>query len=121
MPVNYTFSLPDGTDIRPVPSDLTDEQYGFLRLGEMGLGIPVLDRRTLDEAVRRADLLQMYVGTVLRGEGGEPRVLGRADLMKLLPFARTNWPSRSKAEFDRLIGKEREAYWASVDREVRGS
>lgn len=115
MPVNYTFSLPDGTDSRPIPSDLTDEQYGFLRLSEMGIGIPVLDRKTLDEFVRRADLLQAYIGTVLNGTGGEPRILGRADFVKLLPFARTNWSFVKKSEFDQRIAEERDAYWASVD------
>lgn len=116
MPVTYSFTLPDGTESRPVPSDLTDEQYGFLRLSEMGIGIPRLDRSTLDEFVRRADLLQAYIGTVLRNADGTPRILTRADFVKLLPGAQTNWTKRSKADFDRSMKTEIAAYWASVDR-----
>ncbi len=115
MPVTYTFGLPDGSDSRPLPSELTDEQYGFLRLSEMNLGIPVLDRKTLDEFVRRADLVQAYIGTVVNDQHGTPRVLVRADFMKLLPFARTNWTYISKRDFDRMMQREIEAYWASVD------
>jgi hypothetical protein len=115
MPVTYTFTTPDGAESRPVPADLTDEQYGFLRLSEMGIGIPKLDRSTLDEFVRRADLLQAYVGTVLRTPEGEPRILTRADFVKLLPGARTNWTARSKREFDQLMKKEIADYWAAVD------
>ena len=115
MPVSYTFTLEDGTESRPVPGDLSDEQYGFLRLCEMGIGIPRLDRNTLDEFVRRADLLQAYIGTVLNGADGNPRVLTRADFVKLLPGARTNWTARSKRDFDQLMKKEIAAYWASVD------
>lgn len=121
MPVNYSFTLPDGTESRPVPSDLTDEQYGFLRLSEMGIGVPLLDRKSLDEFVRRADLIQAYVGTVLNGEDGKPRILGRADFVKLLPAARTNWSPVKKADFDRAIDKERDSYWGSVDRKAEQS
>jgi hypothetical protein len=121
MPVNYSFTLPDGTESRPVPSDLTDEQYGFLRLSEMGLGIPLLDRKSLDEFVRRADLIQAYLGRVLNDEKGKPRTLVRADFVKLLPAARTNWSPVRKTDFDRLMKKEIEAYWESVDRKVKES
>lgn len=118
MPVTYSFTMPDGSESRPALNDLTDEQYGFLKLCEMGIGMPRLNRSTLDEFTRRADLLQAYIGPVLRGPHGEPRVLGRADFMKLLPGAgaRTNWTPRSKREFDQLMKPEIAAYWASVDR-----
>lgn len=113
MPVHYTFLTSDGTEDES--GELTPEQQAFLSLGEMGIGVPVLNRSTLDEFVRRADLLQAYVGTIWRGADGTPRIFGRADFTKLLPEARTNWSKRSKAEFDRLITRERDAYWASVD------
>lgn len=118
MPVTYSFTLPDGSESKPTLEQMTEEQYGFLKLCEMGIGVPRLDRSTLDEFTRRADLMQAYVGPAVCGPHGEPRVLGRADFMKLMPGAgaRTNWTPRSNREFDRLMKQEIDAYWASVDR-----
>ena len=113
MPVTYVFLAPDGTEGES--GELTPEQQAFLALGEMGIGIPRLDRSTLDEFVRRADLMQTYIGTVWREGDGTPRIFGRHDFVKLLPGARSNWPRRSKAEFDKLMKPEIAAYWASVD------
>lgn len=113
MPVHYTFTRPDGTeDDSP---ELTPAQQAFLSLGEMGIGVPRLNRSTIDEFVRRADLLQTYVGTLWRNGDGTPRIFGREDFMGLLPEARTNWNARSKRDFDQLMKKEIAAYWASVD------
>lgn len=113
MPVHYAFTTPEGAEDES--AELTVEQQAFLALGEMGIGVPVLDRSTLDEFVRRADLLQAYVGTVWREADGTPRIFGRADFVKLLPEARTNWSKRGKADFDRLMKAESTAYWQSVD------
>lgn len=115
MPVSYSFMQDDGPDLRPYPSELDNVQYGFLRLSEMGIGIPVLDRKTLDEFVRRADLLQAYVGTVLNREDGTPWVLTRADFLTLLPGARTNWSFVKKSDFDKRMQRDIAAYWESVD------
>lgn len=110
MPVHFYFSGADDS------AELTPVQQVFLSLGEMGIGIPVLNRKTLDEFVRRADLIQAYVGDVWVNGDGTPRVFGRADFTELLPVARTNWSARSKREFDGLIKIEQARYWDSVDR-----
>lgn len=114
MPVSYAFKKPDGTDQDPA-ADLSPVQQAFLVLNEMGIGIPRLDRSTLDEFVRRADLLQAYVGIVWRNGDGTPRIFTRADFTELLPGARTNWTARSKRDFDQVMKKEIDAYWNSVD------
>lgn len=114
MPVSYAFKNADGTDQDPA-ADLSPAQQAFLALSEMGIGIPRLDRSTLDEFVRRADLLQAYVGIVWRNGDGTPRIFTRADFVELLPGARTNWTARSKRDFDQAMKKEIDAYWSSVD------
>lgn len=115
MPVSYAFTQTDGTDQDPA-ADLSPVQQAFLVLNEMGIGIPRLDRSTIDEFVRRADLLQTYVGVVWRNGDGTPRIFTRADFTELLPGARTNWTARSKRDFDQIMKKEIGAYWESVDR-----
>ncbi|QBZ72185.1 hypothetical protein SEA_KRADAL_299 [Streptomyces phage Kradal] len=114
MSVRYVFTRPDGTE-QPGSESLTPVQQAFLALSEMGIGIPRLDRKTLDEFVRRADLLQAYVGTVWRNGDGTPRIFTRADFTGLLPGARTNWSPVTTAKFNQLIKAERDAYWKSVD------
>lgn len=114
MPVRYGFTLEDGTALQPNGADMSDAQYAFVRLGEMGIGIPKLDRSTLDEFVRRADLLQRYIGPALTGPEG-PVILHRADFETLLPGAWTNWGKVTKTTFDRLMKAEIEAYWKHVD------
>lgn len=115
MPVHYAFEKADGTTDRPVPSDLTDVQYAFTRLSDMGIGIPRLNRDTLDEFVRRADLMQAYVGPVMVKPDGAPLVFTRADFVALLPEARTNWTAVGKRDFDATMAKERDAYWKHLD------
>lgn len=114
MPVSYAFTLEDETEQDPA-ADLSPVQQAFLVLNEMGIGIPRLDRSTIDEFVRRADLLQTYVGIVWRNGDGTPRIFTRADFTELLAGARTNWTARSKRDFDQAMKKEIAAYWASVD------
>lgn len=114
MSVRYAFTRPDGTE-QPADEPLSPVQQAFLALSGMGLGIPKLDRKTLDEFVRRADLLQAYVGVVWHNGDGTPRVFTRADFMELMPSARTNWSPVTTTKFNQLIRVERDAYWASVD------
>jgi hypothetical protein len=114
MPVHYSFTLADGTEQDPA-QELTPVQQAFLILNEMRMGVPVLNRSTLDEFVRRADLVQTYIGVVWRNGDGTPRIFTRADFVELLPGARTNWPKVAKATFDQVMKKEIAAYWASVD------
>lgn len=113
MPVTYSFTTTDGTEDES--PELTPEQQAFLALSEMGIGVPVLTRATLDEFVRRADLIQAYVGVVWREGDGTPRIFGRADFTRLLPEARTNFVRRSRTDFDKLMKTEIDGYWKSVD------
>jgi hypothetical protein len=114
MPVRYAFKRSDGTE-QSADEPLTPVQQAFLALAEMGIGIPKLNRTTLDEFVRRADLMQAYVGVTWRNGDGTPRIFTRSDFMELLPEARTNWPPVPLPKFNQLIRAERDAYWKSVD------
>lgn len=115
MPIRYTFldkvgnPLADGTKLTPV-------QAAFQVLCEGGLGVPILDRSTLDEFVRRADLFQAYVGVLWRNGDGTPRIFNRADWVELLPGVRSNWTKSSKADFDRNMKKMAAEYWEAIDR-----
>lgn len=115
MTVRYTFLNPDGTPKTGIEK-LSPVQCAFEVLSEMGIGIPNLNRDTLDEWVRRADLMQAYVSTVWRNGDGTPRIFHREDWLELMPGARSNWSKRSKVDFDQSMKTEIAAYWASVDR-----
>lgn len=104
MPVRYTFIKADGTAQDP-QADLSPVQQAFLSLSQMGIGIARLNRSTIDEFVRRADLMQTYVGTVWTNGDGSPRVFTRADFMELMPQANTNWSTIGKQAFDKLMEK----------------
>ena len=115
MPVHFSFELPDGTTSRPTMDELTEAQFGFLLLSDAGIGIPHLDRTTVDEFVRRADLMQFYLGPLLRNPDGSPLILGREHFMTLLPGARTNWTKVSQRDFNARIAEVRDDYWKRVD------
>lgn len=120
MTVRYTYLTEDGTPLADGTS-LTPPQCAFQVLCEGGIGIPVLDRSTIDEFTRRADLIQTYMGTIWRNGDGTPRIFGRADWMSLLPGARSNWTKVSRTDFDRNMNKEIEAYWKHLDEKARKS
>lgn len=115
MPVRYGFEQPDGTVSGPAIEDLTEAQYGFLLLSDAGIGVPRVDRATIDEFVRRADLMQTYLGPVLRNPDGTALILHREDFMTLLPGAWTNWTKVSQRDFNSRITGLRDAYWKCVD------
>lgn len=116
MPVRYGFRQHDGTVLQPVASDLTDAQYGFTLLSG-GIGMPVLDEKTIDEFTRRADLYQKYIGPVL-ADGNGPRILTRVDFETLMPGAWTNWTKVSKRDFDADMKREKAAREASIQGRV---
>jgi hypothetical protein len=108
MPVCFGFLDADGSEKEV--EDLNPVQQAFLILNEMGIGIPRLDRNSLDEFVRRADLMQAYIAPIWRNGDGTVRIFGRADFLELLPKAWTNWGFVPKTQFDQMIEREREAY-----------
>lgn len=118
MTVRYTYLTKDGTPLAD-GEELTRAQIAFQVLLEGGLGVPVLDRNTLDEFVRRADLFQTYISVLWSNGDGTPRILHREDWVELLPRAGSNWGKIGKADFDRSMKKRIDAYWESVDRRER--
>lgn len=118
MTVRYTYLDEDGNPLAD-GEKLTKVQLAFQVLCEGGMGVPVLDRSTLDEFVRRADLFQTYISVLWRNGDGTPRIFHREDWVELLPDARSNWGKTSKAEFDRYMKRQIAEYWESVDRRKR--
>lgn len=118
MTVRYTYLTEDGTPLAD-GTKLTPVQIAFQVLLEGGLGVPVLDRSTLDEFVRRADLFQAYISVLWRNGDGTPRIFHREDWVELLPRAGSNWSKVSKVEFDRSMKPQIAAYWESIDRRKR--
>lgn len=116
MTLRVGFVQPDGTTVRPAGDEIADQQYAFMLLSNC-IGMPTLDRSTIDEFVRRVDLYQTYLGPVLHsGKDGTSVLLDRTYLMSLLPGgAWTNATKVSKRDYDASLAKERDAYWKSVD------
>lgn len=119
MAIRYSYLTKSGTPL-PDGAELTPVQVAFQVLCEGGLGVPVLNRSTLDEFVRRADLFQAYVSVLWRNGDGTPRIFHREDWLELLPEARSNWTKVSKADFDRTMKKHIADYWAAIDRQEAG-
>lgn len=118
MPTRYTYLTEDGSPLAD-GIKLTPVQIAFQVLCEGGMGVPVLDRSTLDEFVRRADLYQTYITVLWRNGDGTPRIFHREDWVDLLPGARSNWTKSSRTEFDRSMKRHIASYWESADRRKR--
>lgn len=116
MTVRFGFEDVEGNQIRPLASEMADVQTAFVQLSG-ALGMPRLDRTTVEEFARRAELYQAYVGYVL-SNGSGPQYFGLRDFLEMLkttPVAWTNWTKVSKRDFDADMKREREAYWKYMD------
>ncbi len=113
MPVNYQFSDNSTGEGALSVKDMAHARRGFIALS-VAVGMPRLDRGTLDEFVRRTDLFQTYLGTV-EGDDKGPVILGRRHFEALLPLATTNASVISRRGFDARINQERDACWTSQD------
>lgn len=95
--------------------ELTGVQAAFIN-ATMAVGVPRLDRKTIDEFVRRTELLQTYVQKLLYDQDG-PLDLNRDMLLGMLgdhQAACTNANRLSQRDFNAAMKKEKAAREAAV-------
>lgn len=117
MPIRAFFVQADG-ETAPFPPELTGVQEAFIN-ATGAVGMPRLDKTTIDEFVRRIELYQTYVQHLMYNQDG-PLKLDRAMLLDMLgnhKAACTNFTRVTKRDFDADMKREKAAFEAAQQRE----